>query len=78
MNRIALNLREMDAVFLDGDKTVFKGLEFFHFLGHDPHFDGIAAYPRKAIVQHRIATKIEGRIAPLGCQFVAFSAGIVL
>ena len=57
---------------------MFKGLEFFHFLRYHPHFDGIATHTRKAIVQHRIATKIEGRIAPLGCQFVAFSAGIVL
>ena len=60
VNRIALNLGVMQAVFLDGNKSVFESLELFYFLRHHLHFDGIAANTRKTIVQHWIATKIEG------------------
>lgn len=60
---IALNLGVVEVVFLDGHEGVGEGLETANFLLLHLHFHGIATESGQGVPQHRLAAKIEGRIA---------------
>ncbi len=75
---IALNLGVVEVVFLDGHEGVGEGLETANFLLLHLHFHGIATESGQGVPQHRLAAKIEGRIAAVGGEFAAGARGGLL